>query len=89
MNTLGQVALVIGLATIGAVAYWVYRKDQEEPPKRTPAEWQHITGINIASYDPWLKEGRSLVDPISRKDFIRLAMLAEPAMLPKPATKQR
>lgn len=73
MNTLGQVALVIGLSVIGAVAYWVYRKDQEDPPKRTPLEWQHITGIDIVSYAPWINEGRSLWDPVTRKEFLRLA----------------
>lgn len=83
MNTLSQVVLVLGLAIIGAVAYWVYRKDQQEPPKRTPIEWERITGINIVSYDPWIREGRALSDPITRKEFIRLAMLPKLAKLAK------
>ncbi len=73
MNTLGQVVIVIGLTIIGAIAYWVYRKDQQEPVRRTPLEWERITGIQITDYAAWTREGVSLVDPITRDEYIRLA----------------
>lgn len=73
MNTLAQVVLVIGLTIIGAIAWWVYRKDQQEPTHRTALEWERITGIQVSDYAAWVKEGVSLVDPISREEFIRLS----------------
>lgn len=73
MNTLSQVVLVIGLAIIGAIAWWVSRCDKQSPTHRTALEWERITGIQVSDYAAWVKEGVSLVDPISREEFIRLA----------------
>lgn len=72
MNLLGQVVLVVGLSLIGAIAWWVYRKDQQVTIHRTAFEWERITGLRITSVAPWVKEGISVVDPISREHFIRL-----------------
>ena len=73
MNTLGKVVLVIGLTIIGAIAWWVYRKDQQEPVRRTPLEWERITGIQITDYAAWNDDGLLLSNPITREEYIRLA----------------
>lgn len=72
MNPLGHVVLVVGMSLIGLIAWWVYRKDQQVTIHRTAFEWERITGLRITSVAPWVKEGISVVDPISREHFIRL-----------------
>ena len=71
MNSLAYTILVLGLSFIGAVGYWVYRKDQTE--QRTPDEWAQAFGVEYYSVKAWKRENIPLTKRISRQEFERLS----------------